>query len=369
MPWFLLPVLYWVLLILWVVLYLQVPRPRVDLGSGPSLDVSIVVPTRNEIESVVPLLEGLLTQVPPPRDIIVVDDSDDGTPDLVGGFSNRGVRLLRPGPPPLGWVGKNHACHVGARAAQGAWLFFMDADTRLLCRHAVASALAHAEERGLAALSMYPRLVLQGFWARVVLPVFAALVGVLTGFSLQNRPWYPRRTLLGQFILIRRSAYETVGGHAGLRGAQPDDVALAARLRGHPWGIANGDRFYEARMYRGLGALVNGFSKNLVGGVGGPGLALLAVALCNLFLLAPGLALLGRAPDLAWFVAWGALFALCASALYASTRRGGNTMFHALLWPLAFLILDVVLVRALYWRLVRQDFAWKDRRYALADLT
>jgi glycosyltransferase involved in cell wall biosynthesis len=64
-------------------------------------------------------------------EIIVVDDrSTDKTGEIIERLAEEDprVRLLRVNSLPEGWLGKCHACHVGAEAATGEWILFTDAD-------------------------------------------------------------------------------------------------------------------------------------------------------------------------------------------------------------------------------------------------
>jgi putative flippase GtrA len=93
-------------------------------------DISIVVPTRNESENIVPLVDRLDCVTPAPREIIFVDDSDDNTPDTIGALAAsqpEHVRLLhrRPGHRSGGLGG---AVVAGIQCARFPWVVVMDGD-------------------------------------------------------------------------------------------------------------------------------------------------------------------------------------------------------------------------------------------------
>jgi dolichol-phosphate mannosyltransferase len=105
--------------------------PDLALGGGPTRQVTVLVPTRNEAANVQPLLDRLgvaLRGVD--AEVLFVDDSDDGTPAEVlraGKVAALPVRLLhREGSERRGGLGG--AVHAGLRASSGAWVVVMDGD-------------------------------------------------------------------------------------------------------------------------------------------------------------------------------------------------------------------------------------------------
>jgi dolichol-phosphate mannosyltransferase len=93
--------------------------------------LSIVIPTRNEELNVGPLLEQLaLAFDPADTELLVVDDSDDETPEVLAesaADSTLAVRLLHR-PPGTRKGGLSSAVIAGAQRARGAWVLVMDAD-------------------------------------------------------------------------------------------------------------------------------------------------------------------------------------------------------------------------------------------------
>jgi hypothetical protein len=69
----------------------------------------------------------------------------------------------------------------------------------------------------------------------------------------------------GQYILVRRAAYDAVGGHAAVAAEILEDVALARLFRkaGHRVYFRYGGDSVRTRMYRGWAQLREGWTKNL----------------------------------------------------------------------------------------------------------
>ena len=263
----------------WIALVLITPvmllrRPRLS-SFAPAADeelplVSIIVPARNEATNISICLASLLNSLYPRFEILVVnDDSIDGTDDIVrilADHSDGRVRLVQGQPLPEGWLGKPWACWQGYREARGELLLFTDADTRhedmLLSR-----AVAALRKRDAHMVSVMPRQLMIGFWERLILPhIFALITLRYLPLERVNRTRNPRNVIAnGQFILIRRDAYEEIGGHEALRDEVVEDQRIAQRLvsAGRRIFIAHAESMMETRMYRSLRGIIEGWTKNL----------------------------------------------------------------------------------------------------------
>ncbi len=137
---------------------------------------------------------------------------------------------------------------------------------------AVGAFVQHALDTDAALLSAWPRQI-TGTWSeRAVIPlVYVLLLGALPHYllhRLQRRPDYargvPGKTLEtlgaanGQYLLFRRDAYETIGGHAAVRDHLVEDVALGLRLIN-----CDGSKLVRCRMYTAFTEVWEGFTKNL----------------------------------------------------------------------------------------------------------
>ena len=241
--------------------------PRVstcEAEAGAPL-ASILVPARNEEANIAECLERLLAQKYPRFEVIAVDDnSTDRTGELIAEAARRDPRLvaLSATPTPPGWTGKNWALEAAAQRARGEWLLFTDADTRH-GPYALSSSLAHASSRGLDFLSLVPRALNGSFWEGVLQPPALGCLGQWFPLDRINDPRDPVAFANGQFLLLRREAYQALGGHAGVRGEYLEDVAFAraAKRSGRKMECALGKRLLGVRMYDSLRRYFRGWHR------------------------------------------------------------------------------------------------------------
>jgi hypothetical protein len=212
---------------------------------APPIDVRVVVPARDEAGVIAACVASVAEQA---TEVVVVDDqSSDATGHAAAAAGATLVRL--DGDPPPGWLGKPRACAAGAEGATTEWLAFVDADV-VLHRRALPTMAAATRSTS---TSIAGGLDCRSFWERLLLPEL--------GLALAQEG-LPPDFASGQCFLVRRDAYEAVGGHGhpSVRGSVVDDRDLARALGGHDARLA--PRLLQARMYRHLGEIRAGLVKN-----------------------------------------------------------------------------------------------------------
>src|SRR6185437_3848784 len=244
LPMLLLLSILWLALVTWLIARAVRQRNVLAGVAVTALDpgrtapkVAVIVPARNEAANIGRCVESLSAQDYPPDRlalIVVDDDSSDDTAAIVTTLARRDPRIILRHTPPLppGWKGKVHACCVGTAAApaDAQWLCFLDADMRAAPR-AIASAVAAASDRKLDLLTLAPRHELKSFAERLMLPCGLYLLGFYQNLGKIQAPQSDQVVATGQFMLIRRTAYEAIGGHAPVRGAICEDVELALLMK------------------------------------------------------------------------------------------------------------------------------------------
>ena len=341
--------------------------------------VSVVIPARDERRNIAACVRSVLSSTYPALEVVVVDDhSTDGTAALAreAAAGDPRLRVLESPPLPAGWFGKQWACATGAAAARGELLCFSDADTRhtpdLLAR-----AVNAMRARDAALLSVVGRQELGTFWERLVQPqVLAVMAGRFGSTERINRsPRAHDKIANGQYLLVRRAAYEAVGGHGGVRGVVSDDLVLAKRLfeAGHRVSIVLGPDQLSTRMYTSLRELTSGWRKNMFAGGRetmprpiGRAIFPLFLLFPPVFSLLPPLLLGGFA--LGWTTPLTALSAAIATALLvgwwaAVYTRAGLSPWYGLAYPAGAAVLLGIVAQAI---IRGRRVEWKGREYVSA---
>ena len=253
--------------------------------------VSIIVPARNEERNIRRCVESLLEQDYDNYEVIVVDDgSSDDTLRILDEqvashpHSDRLYVLRLRDELPEGWAGKPHAIHKGTQEARGEWLLFTDADT-WHAPNALQCALTSAMDQKIDLFSLTAEQVLPGFWEKVLMPMAYLGISMMYPIKKVNNPLSAVALANGQYILIRRSVYDMLGGYARpeLRDTLIDDRDLAwiVKQQGFRLKLEDGRDLVSVHMYDGLREAWRGWRKNVFLGSRG-GLAFVLLMLIGL---------------------------------------------------------------------------------------
>ena len=193
--------------------------------------VSIIFAARDEAERVETTIRRLLAQKGVEFEIIPVDDrSRDETGQIFKKVAaeDARVRPKRVDVLPADWLGKCHACHLGAQSATGEWLLFTDADCWLK-EDVIARALSVAKAQQVQHITLTPGVAPSTIFAEAWHLEF--LMSAASWIARVNSD-HPRGYLgVGAFNLVERESYWKCGGHEALRLTVVEDVKFGKLVR------------------------------------------------------------------------------------------------------------------------------------------
>jgi chlorobactene glucosyltransferase len=328
--------------------------------------VSVVVAAKNEADTLRESLASLAGLEYPDREVIVVcGPSDDGTEELAEEFAS-GMTVIREPPRPPDWLGKSWACHHGYQRSTGDVLLFADGDV-IHSRESLGIALANLDAGRADLLSVWPEIVCRTKAERLIFPtsVFFLCLGVLA--SSRRTPRGRRvNGANGQYIMIRREAYDAIGGHAAIKNDIMEDSAIgrAALKRGLEVLNADGEGCVKVKPYSGLAEAWEAHERFGAGLLPSWG-ALAATCVLTVAYFAGPFALLGFA--LGTGNGWYALTGLVTCALVLGTQEFFSLKVsraqYFLLAPVSGLLVTAASVTG-FLRFRRGGITWKRVKYA-----
>lgn len=346
--------------------------PGADSGERQWPPLTVLVAGKDEEANIGTCVRGLLAQDYPALQVIAVNDrSADRTGAILDEIAAGDARLtvVHITDLPAGWFGKNNAMAEGVRHARGAWLCFTDADCTFDSPRLLRAAVRMALDQDIAFLSVLPRLIVSTFWERVVQPVAGAIMLFWNPPPKVNDARSRCAYANGAFMLLRRSAYEQLGGHEPFRATLNEDMhmARAAKRAGLRLKVVQSEAMYSVRMYTGFGQIWRGWSRIFYGCFGTAGRLVASFLVLALFSLSPyiTLAVAALIPSAAVSLAVAAGLAIVAqqSILWRFYPLSGIGSAWALTYPLGTILCLGMILNAMR-RLGGATTNWRGTVYA-----
>lgn len=335
----------------WTLGWLLLWQPR-HVAAASSVErpaVAVVIPARNEAQSLPHLLRPLIAQRREGDRIVVVDDhSDDGTSRVARAFD---VEVISPPDPPEGWLGKPNACWHGAMATSEEILVFLDADVRpgLTLLDDLAAAVM-ADPETLVSIQPWHRMETVGEQPSILCNI-TALMGCGAFTIAPSRS--SATVAFGPVIALARHTYERSGGHGALsvRSMHTEDIGLAQAVGRSRLAVGSPDST-TFRMYPdGFTALVRGWTRSIATG-----------ARFTTWWVALATAAWVCSVAGGWLAA-PIVYPFTAVQVWVLGRRAGTIHpVAALCFPILVLVFAVIFARSAVAVLFRRDVTWKGRR-------
>jgi len=340
------------------------PNAPSNVAPISSAAIGAIVPARNEEPSIASCINSLSRQPEIAEILVINDQSTDKTAEIVRGLmtSISNLRLLETQGVPEGWVGKNHAVALGASEATNPWLLFTDADAEHETG-AAAKALQVAQETNAALVSFSPEQIMEKWYEKALIPFIYCRLARKFSYDAVNDPASPDAAANGQFLMIRRDAYDAVGGHASVAAEVLEDVALARRIKSAGYRLAfhSGKGIVRVRMYRSFASMREGWTKNLYKLIGGTPKAVFREMESTFPWIVLLVLLLGIKFPFALFA--GVWLLIFRQINYGSELTRNQFSFFLILYYVPAVVLYAGVLWASYRRHARGTVEWKGREY------
>ncbi|MBM3905291.1 MAG: glycosyltransferase [Thaumarchaeota archaeon] len=343
--------------------------------------VSIILPARNEEGFIAKCLDSLISQDYPNYEIITIDDSsEDSTGEIISKYAEKNSKVIHvtAGPKPEGWMGKNWACMDGYKRATGELLLFTDADTEFE-KNVISLAVSHLESLGLDALTVIPKMVCLDVWTKITLPVISTFLHTRFSAIRVNDPTKKTGYFFGSFFIIRKTTYDSVGTHEGVKHEIIEDGALGKKVKegGFRMKMVRGDHLIEAVWARDWSTLWNALKRLMIPLFLQNGRIAVGIFFAVLFLLfMPYVFLLYSIPFAASSASFSAVFvssvvssALLFSACVIDARALQIKMKYAICAPLGSLVVVGGFLVGLIQAKSSSAVSWRGRTYSMKDHT
>jgi hopene-associated glycosyltransferase HpnB len=359
--------LIWLLMLLWPAQAWRMnERLTADPGKTSDDAMTVLIPARNEADTLPTTLDALSRQKLPLAIRVLDDGSTDGTCAVAAAVPGLSLVVERVPEPPAGWMGKLWALQWGLRRVETEWLLLLDADIALE-PGTLPVLLNKARAENLDFLSVMASPYGRGFWDCWLMPVFIYFFKWVYPFRLSNCPRSGVAAAAGGCVLTRRQVIEDIGGFDPFRGAVIDDCTLAraVKKRGfRTWiGVSRDVRMQRAHRFSQIWQMVVrtayaqlAYSPLLLGAC--------TLALAVVFLAPPVLFLI--APPPASLVA-GVAWLLMMTSEIPIARFYGQWRFAGFFLPVAALLFLAMTWHSAFRYGLGIRTRWKGRSYSRRD--
>jgi glycosyltransferase involved in cell wall biosynthesis len=311
--------------------------------------VLVLLPVRNEAENIDRILTELAgqTEVPNLSVIVIDDNSDDATAELIKKHLSSEISVVNAPQPPQGWIGKVNALQSGFLSAPRADVVVsIDADVHFE-KDALARSVATLIDAKLDFVSPYPRQIAQTWAERLVQPLLQW--SWMSTVHLRGAEKFPMTSTVicnGQFLVMRGESLRTIGGFERVSHKVLDDIELGRTFvaSGFRGAVIDGSSIASTRMYSNFSEIKAGYGKSLHTAFG----SIVGSIIAGLFIFFTGVTplLYSLSGNL---IAIAALIAIIATRIVSAAASSGR-LRDSFLHPLSSLLFIYLLY-----------FSWSNR--------
>ena len=341
-----------------------------DRNDGPL--ISVVIPARNEEGNIGKLLDSMIAQDYQNLEILVINDqSTDRTQDILDEYSRKDgrIRVFQTDPSkPFIKNGKINALMQLIPHARGEYMLCTDADT-VHSPNCISHAYSIMRAHSLDIISGFPKELCQTFSGSLCVAAMMLTYAFVPQWFVYRFPIPAASFAIGQFIMMRKDAYDETGGYAGIADGTCDDIGIVRLFvkKHRKYAFIDLSRYSSCRMYRTGRESFRGIERSIVGVIPPKPIALLpttaVVIIFSHISLSPIASVLfiiftSLSPMTLCLLAGTVLF---HAAWYISCRTAKWPGLISISCSLTLIAISAMYIHGLFRSLSGKGFEWKGR--------
>lgn len=341
-----------------------------DSEKGPL--ISVIIPARNEENSLGRLLSSIITQTYSNIEILVINDqSTDRTGEIISQFEKKDPRVrgfnTEPGKK-LNRNGKINALLQVIPHAKGEYLLCTDADTAH-ASECIAHTYAIMKKNNLDILSGFPIELCESFLGSISMSAMM-LASIFVPHAILYRFPIPSFSVaIGQFIMMNKSSYNDVGGYGNIDNAICDDMGIVKLFvkNRKKYAFLPLPKYVACFMYHERKEAFKGIERSILGVIPAKPLIIAPVAVLVILLFAIALSPVAS-PVLLFTTGFSAPSILLFAGMlvfylswFIACRRNKWRKLVSISGPLTLIATCMMYTHGLYRKLSGKNFVWKGR--------
>ena len=239
-----------------------------DRNDGPL--ISVVIPARNEEGNIGKLLDSMLAQDYQNLEILVINDqSTDRTQDILDEYSRKDgrIRVFQTDPSkPFIKNGKINALMQLIPHARGEYMLCTDADT-VHSPDCISHAYSIMRAHSLDVISGFPKELCHSYFGNICMSAMMLTTVFIPQWFIHRFPIPAASFAIGQFIMMKKSAYDETGGYDRIKGEICDDIGIVRLFvrSGKKYSFIDLSKHSACLMYRTAKESFKGIERSIAG--------------------------------------------------------------------------------------------------------
>ncbi len=333
--------------------------------------ISIVIPVRNEENNISRLLDSLIAQDYRNIEILIINDqSTDRTEEIIRKYEAKDSRITiyaTDAKLSLHKNGKINALLQLIPHAKGEYIIATDADT-VHAANCISNAYSLMTRNKLDIISGLPQEICSSYFGSVCMSAMMLTYVLIPQWFIYRFPIPAASFAIGQFIMMRKDAYDETGGYEKIKGSICDDIGIVRLFvqQKKKYAFLDFSKYSSCYMYRTGMESFHGIERSIAGAIPLRLISIIPIAVVVILLLHAAISplisiilLAARPSGYAIMLAAGTVLFMAAWYIGCKSTRWRKRV--SISSPLTMLLIILMYLDSFIRSISGKGFEWKGR--------